>query len=114
MATDGQDQGSDRESRLYQLIGDYYAAVAAGNAPDQKALLELHPDLAESLNEFFLEQDRFHRATEPLRDVADTLPRNGPPDLTAGDKVAYFGDYELLGEIAGRHGSRLSSPTAQP
>jgi serine/threonine-protein kinase len=103
MTDDKNDETSDRERRLYDLIGQYYAAVADGQEPDRGALIRTHPDLADSLHEFFLEQDRFHRATEPLRQMQDqpaTEPPNGFPGLERGDKVSYFGDYELLGEIA--------------
>ena len=44
--------------------------------------------------------------------VGHSRPREEAP---AASKVRYFGDYELLGEIArGRHGGRLPRPAGQP
>jgi tetratricopeptide (TPR) repeat protein len=128
MAAELDDELTGRERMLYELIGGYYAAVAAGQAPDRQALLERNPELADSLAEFFVEQDRFHRATAPLReaalaaetevdpnltppadhartaatsqDVPWNPPLDGPPYLAPGDAVACFGDYELLGALA--------------
>ena len=103
MTTENRDQTTEREERLYEVIGRYYAAVEAGQSLDRQALLAQHPDLADSLNEFFEEQDRFHRATEPLRQAQTeeaTVPDEDSQDISPGETITYFGDYELLGEIA--------------
>ena len=70
MTTAMDDSVPDRERRLYEIIGAYYAGVEAGQTPDRRELLTRNPDLAASLAEFFAEQNRFHRATEPLREAA--------------------------------------------
>jgi WD40 repeat protein len=70
--------------------------------------LRCHPDLADELEAFFADQERVDRAVDPLRATgqqqtaeAPTLPpeQTAPTDGTLGT-VRYFGDYELLEEIA--------------
>ncbi len=69
----------DRERRLYEALGDYFAAVEAGLDPDRSALIARHPDLADSLAEFFSGQDRFHLAVGPLRPSWATTTTGRPP-----------------------------------
>ena len=69
--------------------------------PDREALLARHPDLADRLRAFFADYDRLDRQAGELRLSDD-------PDRTLGGaelpgelpRVRYFGDYELLEEIA--------------
>ena len=115
--TSGNGDPVGRDERLYEILGAYYEAARRGEPPDRRAFLALHPDLAAELEEFFTEQDRFHRAAEPLREAGDpstladdtgatsaldngTVPEGSPDPLLPGDAVRYFGDYEILGEIA--------------
>src|SRR5438067_1031219 len=107
-----------RDERLHEVIAAYLEAAEAGPAPDRAELLAGHPDLADELAAFFADQDRVAAAAAPLRAAAPppdpyaTLP---PVDETAtlapreeepgGSRpplavVRYFGDYELLEEIA--------------
>ena len=76
---------SERECRLHEVLGAYFEAVEAGRAPGREELVARHPDLAADLDEFFAEQDRFHRLVEPLRREAPepwaevpTEPQEGP------------------------------------
>jgi WD40 repeat protein len=80
------------ESRLDAAIADYLAAVDARQAPDRADFLARHPDLAGPLQSFFADLDRVGRAAAPLRAPL-------APPLAPG-RVHYFGDYELLEELA--------------
>jgi outer membrane protein assembly factor BamB len=93
------------EPRLHEIIAAYVEAVEAGAAPDRAALLARHPDLAADLEAFFRDHDRMRRAaaTPSARGTGDAptlMPaaaRSADPSLGT---VAYFGDYELLEEVA--------------
>jgi tetratricopeptide (TPR) repeat protein/tRNA A-37 threonylcarbamoyl transferase component Bud32 len=105
----------EREQHLDAVLTAYLKAVDDGQEPDRAALLINHPDLAAELHEFFDEQDRLTRWTEPLRPTAqaacvaalDTNDLfNTPQEAVAqvsGGSLPSFGDYELFQEI-GRGG----------
>jgi outer membrane protein assembly factor BamB/tRNA A-37 threonylcarbamoyl transferase component Bud32 len=97
------DPSSSREQRLNEVIAAYIEADEAGAAPDRTALLARHPDLAADLELFFRDHDHMRRAAAPPTDPRDV------PTLGAGEPtpagfvprmVPYFGDYELLREVA--------------
>jgi tetratricopeptide (TPR) repeat protein len=102
---------SEREERLDAILTAYLKAVDAGQPPDRQELLAGHGDLAADLQEFFAEQDRFARWTEPLRQILQTdAPVTTPAGAATPGAPAFdlttrplFGDYELLAEI-GRGG----------
>jgi tetratricopeptide (TPR) repeat protein len=94
---------SDRDNRLYEALAVYYEAAN----PDRAAVLAAYPDLAEALAEHFAEQDRLSAMAAPLRPVpvgeTPTAAMTGDGDRelpTAGGMVRYFGDYELIRELA--------------
>jgi WD40 repeat protein/tetratricopeptide (TPR) repeat protein/tRNA A-37 threonylcarbamoyl transferase component Bud32 len=91
-----------REQRFQEVLAAYLQAVEAGQVPDRQDWLARHPDLADELASFFANQEQFARLAEPLQSgEPPTLPPG--PLATAGDglgTVRYFGDYELLAEIA--------------
>src|SRR4051794_9744793 len=114
MATANQ-SGSERDDALQQVIADYLQAEAAGRPIERAPLLMRHPELAEELRAFFTDHDQARAWAEPLRALAPKgLPKTDPganavtighegnasanPQL--GTTVRYFGDYELLEEIA--------------
>jgi eukaryotic-like serine/threonine-protein kinase len=102
---------SERERRLEEVLAAYVRAVEAGAAPEREELLARHPDLAGELREFFTNQDAMRQLAEPMRAVIrggpaqadpqhDTLAFSERAPPAPGTKVRYFGDYELLEEIA--------------
>ena len=91
-----------REQRVNELIAQYLQAVAAGQAPDRPALLAAHPDLADDLEAFFADHDGVKHLAEPMRApqaVTRSETATGACPAPLGT-VRYFGDYELLAEIA--------------
>jgi hypothetical protein len=97
-----------RDERLQAALLDYLKAVDAGQKPDQDELLARHPDLAEELKAFFADHAAIEKLAEPVRagaaQHAAEMPTLAPDATTATDPslgtVRYFGDYELLEEIA--------------
>jgi hypothetical protein len=101
MTGDSEGPGS-REQRVDEVIARYLDAVAAGQTPDRRALLDAHPDLAEELAAFFADHDGVkHLAGPPHAPLSTT----GSAGTTAAqpaplETIRSFGDYELLAEIA--------------
>ena len=117
---------SDTNDPLQSLIAEILEAENRGESVDREALLEAHPELSDSLHEFFANHDRMKSAAaiDPptLPPVSDdllddpTIPPQASSDKHAttpvaispddegvpavGDQVRYFGDYELVEEIA--------------
>src|SRR5262249_23792136 len=75
-----------------EVIADYLAACEAGAPPDRDELLSKHADIAESLRAFLTDHDRIRRAVPLPRSAGAAVPPLGT--------IKYFGDYELLDEIA--------------
>jgi serine/threonine protein kinase len=103
----------EHEQRVNQIIAAYLEADRAGQAPNQEELLRRHPDLAAELQSFFTDKACFRRMAEPIAPIAPNAqaPAGAPPETRAmppnamlgpepGTRVRYFGDYELLAEIA--------------
>src|SRR3954471_17800212 len=87
---------------LDAAIAGYMLAVEAGDVPDRRELLDRHPEHADALRAFFADLDRMDRVASPLR-IADGLDATGAVEAnghTALPTVRYFGDYELLEEVA--------------
>jgi WD40 repeat protein len=97
---------SSQDARVHEAIVAYLAAVEAGQTPDREELLSRHPEVADELRAFFADYDRIQALAAPLRieapptrAEAPTLGQDSAPP-TPGATVRYFGDYELLEEIA--------------
>jgi WD40 repeat protein len=101
------------EQRLHEIIAAYLEAVQAGEEPDRQELVRRHPDLASELAAFFADHDKLRHLAGPMQPAeplarpeavyaADTptLPPGEMPRASAGVRIRYFGDYELLEEIA--------------
>ena len=108
---------SARRQRVDAVIAAYLEAVDAGQTPDPDEFIVQHSDVADELASFFANCDQFERLAEPLQAAAGLLneqPRDvivppsnqshGFSDIAAGPSIdttaRYFGDYELLEEIA--------------
>jgi WD40 repeat protein/serine/threonine protein kinase len=85
-----------RDQQLEAILHDYLQAVDAGQRPDGDELLRRHPDFAAELREFLSVQANVDRVARALDEVT-VGPGEGASDLP---RVRYFGDYELLAEIA--------------
>ena len=86
-----------REARVDAAIAEYVQAAEAGAAPERAAWLAKYSDLRAELEEFLADRSAFRAAAQPVDQL--TLPLRAVP---SGDHpvVRYFGDYELVGEIA--------------
>src|SRR5262245_51109209 len=89
---------SGREERINEVIADYLDAIAEGRRPDRQGLLARYPDLADELRAFFADQDRLAEAAKGWA-PATASPGEPAADTSLGT-VRYFGDYELLEEVA--------------
>lgn len=91
------------DERLEQVLAEYLNAVESGQAIEPADLIARHPDLAADLRSFFRNRLEIDRLAQPLRHPEDTATLLGHPgagSASAGETVRYFGDYELLSEIA--------------
>src|SRR5262245_54421799 len=94
--TDETQAPTPSEQSLDDVLAEYIAREEEGRPVDRQALLKRHPHLASELREFFANRDQMQRLAAPIRGPEGDNPR---PGHTLG-KVRYFGDYELLEEIA--------------
>src|SRR5438105_1289731 len=92
---------SERDLRLEQVLAKYVRSVDAGEPLDREKLLAEHPDLADDLRSFFRNRAAVEQLAAPLVAAAE-MPTIGLDGATTPDPnvVRYFGDYELLDEIA--------------
>lgn len=90
---------NSRDSRLQAILLAYLQAVDAGERPDHLQIIEQHPDLRSELTEFFADAARLDQLARSLNTASygDVLEANPPPNIAT---IRYFGDYELIEEIA--------------
>jgi len=97
---------SEREHRVNEVLAGYLEAKRLGQAANREDLLRQHPDLADELRSFFADQDRFGQLAEQIspaaaaKPVPTLAPGETTPNIAVLGTVRYFGDYELLLEIA--------------
>jgi eukaryotic-like serine/threonine-protein kinase len=89
------------DDALDAVIAGYLDAVDAGQARDRQKLFDQYPQHAEALRSFFANHDQMDAAAVELRlgrasDSTDTGGEGAGPLA----RIRYFGDYELLEEIA--------------
>jgi WD40 repeat protein len=89
-----------REQTLDRVIASYLGAVREGATPDRQEFLARHPDLAEELQAFFAAHDRFGQLAREFSATVPGEPRRESPANAPLGVLRYFGDYELLEEIA--------------
>jgi WD40 repeat protein/serine/threonine protein kinase len=92
--TSRRDESGDTDP-LDDVLADYLRAVERGETPDRDDLLARHLDLADELRQFFANHDRMKHVAQPLCEATATHPAS---DTAA--RIRYFGDYEVLEEIA--------------
>ncbi len=83
---------STRDQQLEVILHAYLQAVDAGQAPDRDAWLCQHPEFASELAAFFADQDKVAQVANGMTGM-EVIP-------SLGTRLRYFGDYELLEEIA--------------
>jgi serine/threonine protein kinase len=98
------------DERLGEVLAAYLEAIDAGWAPDRDAFLDRYPDLAPELAAFFHDQDQVAQLVHTLSPSGDqpapaeaaTLPYAEAPPATDLhlDQFRFFGDYEIIEEIA--------------
>ena len=106
---------SDRQQRLEQVLVAYLEAAESGHAPDQQEFIERHAEFADELAEFFAGGRQIDELAASIRaavgsdDAGPVAPFDAPTTgvgtssvegAEIGARVRYFGDYELLEEIA--------------
>ena len=108
---------SEGDTRLNVILAEFIQQTEAGVNPDPQEIISRHPEFAEELQEFFRDKARFDHMAEPFKPGVDLSPQHASVDATLlssdaqsnststwvpsiGSKLRYFGDYELLEEIA--------------
>jgi serine/threonine protein kinase/predicted Zn-dependent peptidase len=106
---------STRELHLHQVLASYLESSHRGEAPDREMFMAQHAEFAAELQAFFADHDRMaelaqgdhcHRETPANRETVAPQVNRGAAisDLdsirTSESPVRYFGNYELVHEIA--------------
>ena len=93
-----------RQRQLESILHAYLQAIDAGQKPDREELLRQHPEVADELREFFADQEKMDGFARSMRKAqigdATVGPEGSAGAPTALPRIRYFGDYELLEEIA--------------
>ena len=108
---DNKHDDAEREQRLQEALVAYLEAVEADRAPEAEELLARYPEFADELAEFLANRDQIDQLAAPLRQAVEVAQRtivNDAPTLApgttlppqVGTSIRYFGEYELLEEIA--------------
>lgn len=95
---------SARERELESILHAYLQALDAGQNPDHEEWLKRNPVFADDLRAFFADQKQMNRFVQSMQKVQtgdvtiDSAGAGGTDDNL--ERIRYFGDYELLEEIA--------------
>jgi WD40 repeat protein len=96
--SDERPERSAHERQVDEAVAEFLEAERVGRVPDPQDWLARHPDLAGELRSFLADREHFARAAGPAAEAA-TID-SGPAVTAPGVTVRYFGDYELLEEVA--------------
>jgi WD40 repeat protein len=90
------------DSPVNVILAEYLEACRQGTAPSREELLAKHPEYAKELDSFLAGQAALKRVAPPPRSPLETATFDGRdrPIAVPGEVVRYFGDYELISEIA--------------
>src|ERR1019366_7051725 len=86
-----------RQQRFEAILVALVEASEAGPSLDPAQVRAQYPAFADELTDFFAGRKHLGALTEPLRQAAGCANPAGPP---IGTRLRYFGDYEMLEEIA--------------
>jgi serine/threonine protein kinase/WD40 repeat protein len=81
--------------RFDQVLAEYLHALERGAHPDRDDLLARNSDLADDLREFFRNYDQMAQLARPI--CNPSFPTTAFGEVV---RIRYFGDYEVLEEIA--------------
>lgn len=75
---------------------DFRSGNSSGRKPEREEWVKKFPEVAEGLRAYFADEDQFSSVARSLNQAIDG------EDIEANciEKIRYFGDYELLSEIA--------------
>src|SRR3954447_3162946 len=97
----GNEHALAQEDRVNEAIAAYLEAARTGPMPSRQEWLRRYPDLAAELQTFFADKEHFDRLAAPIPAAQEpTLPPRQTLLLSPGSTLRFFGDYELLEEIA--------------
>src|SRR5262249_12807056 len=97
------EEHNPRSRQIDAAIAMYLEAVERGQPIDREAFLAGHPGIADDLREFLADEIRFERQAPHLAasgDETTDLSGRKSQQLEPLNVICYFGDYELLEEIA--------------
>jgi serine/threonine-protein kinase len=101
------DESNSRAERVNEAIAEYLEAVDAGRVPDAKAFLAAHSEIATDLQAFLSDRQQFAALAQgiapPIAEAPTVPPSESSTEIAPLGSlrtVRYFGDYELLEEIA--------------
>jgi WD40 repeat protein/predicted Ser/Thr protein kinase len=99
-------KSSPHDRQLEEILVGYLEAVEAGRAPRREEFLAAHAEFAAELAAFLDDRARLDQLAAPMREQpapaaeSPTLAYSEAPTSPSLGTVRYFGDYELLEELA--------------
>jgi WD40 repeat protein/tRNA A-37 threonylcarbamoyl transferase component Bud32 len=96
---DSPNHNDESKSQFDQVLAEYLRRIDAGEDIGHEQFIAEHPDVADSLREYFETADQLDQlaGAGSAETLAPGSPTRQPSSLPV---VRYFGDYELLEEVA--------------